>query len=112
MPIEVTSRGFERYARFKDSYGAEIGVYESSAVSSSVWVSIDGGQIQAVMPNTRANLRLYEYCGSPVARRPTQVEGRPAFKPIPQQGHAHLNVDQAKKLVAALQEWISKQEGQ
>lgn len=46
--MEKTDRGFEKYAEFKDSYGGDVIVQESSAaMGPHVWVWTAGGGIPA-----------------------------------------------------------------
>lgn len=47
-------RGFEIFYKGKDSYGADVQVYESSAVAPHIWVAIDGGSVE----NNRGHAHL------------------------------------------------------
>jgi hypothetical protein len=73
----VTSRGFDTYDEFRDSYGAEVTVRQSSAASGPhVWLFITGGAM--VSPDH------------------------------PNDGSAHLTVEQAKRVRDALDAFIKE----
>lgn len=122
------ARGFSTFSTFEDTYGAKITVKESSADPlDKLWIFVEGGAIQACMPKpTQLNSpdfvefrgeklpdprRLYidSLTFAPVAFRHHPGHGT-SYVPMPQNASAHLDVEQAKKLVAALTQWIAKQE--
>lgn len=109
MKKTIDQRGFAQFTEFEDTYGAKIRVKESSADPlDKVWVFIQGGRLHPGMPGDHLRQLYIDERGQPVALRWQDAEGKTLTK-MEQDAAAHLNVKQAKKLIAALQAWVDGQ---
>lgn len=87
MPEGYSQRGFARYATFTTERGTDVSVYESSAADAPhVWVSLDG----------ECHLR-------------SEPRPCPGVECGIASGHAaaHLNVENARRVRDALDEWLT-----
>ncbi len=110
MTKTINERGFAGYCDFKDTYGGRVRVYESSADPlDKVWVNIDS-QLDILVGKAMVDRVYVNDAGDEVvAFHPQYAASRVGYKPLKAKASAHLNIEQAKALVAGLSEWIEEQ---
>lgn len=98
----TTSRGFAVYGEFTDTYGSRVKVQESSSAEGPrVWIFASHAA-----PRLRRDFR--ERLAAAGLTTDEQLAELAAFlEPSP-----HLDVEQAKRMVTALSEFIAENEGE
>ena len=109
----ANARGFYTYDVTPDTYGGEVTIHESSADPlDKVWLTLKT-QLDVIVGPERVK-RLYVsptgqiIPASPVTARNLGIEG--VYPTVKAEASAHLNLEQAKRVRDALNEWIKDQE--
>ncbi len=95
-----TERGFQR-VEFKDSYGEECSVQESSSCEASIWLGIDKPAL-SIMARDAADMGRSDLLEPGPERYNGWVEW-PVPEQVSRRGRMHLSQEQVKELLPLLE---------